>query len=50
MDIDQTVRAQAPEIWREMANKGIKSRLLKVLRGSGYLAYGPLARRKAKES
>lgn len=50
IDFDRFVRAQAPEIWREMANKGIKSRLLKVLRASGFLAYGVLARRKANES
>ena len=45
---DRSIRDRAPEIWREMANKGVKSRLLKVLRYSGYRAYGPLVRRKVR--
>ena len=47
---DRMIRDRAPEIWREMANKGVKSRLLKILRASGYQAYGVIARRKAKET
>ena len=49
-EFDREIRARAPEIWREMANKGVKSRLLRTLRLTGYRAYGLIARRKEKES